>query len=134
MIERFEADGTDRTLNPFEETFLNSSKQGKSCAYLESHIQTLRDTGHTGNAKCYFETFRLLKYYDGKLNQRLLEECRPVKVKRMFLFMAEKARHAWFEVLGLNRIGLGCGMRVIAKGGVYDKEVPNHDSGRTEKD
>ena len=82
----------------------------------------MRDTGHTGNAKCYFETFRLLKYYDGKLNQRLLEEYRPVKVKRLFLFMAEKARHAWFEALDLDRIDLGSGKRVIAKGGVYNKK------------
>lgn len=33
---------------PVEETFLNPSKQGKFCAYLESRIQTLQDTGHTG--------------------------------------------------------------------------------------
>ena len=60
IIEKFEIDGIDWTLNQFEETFLNPSKQGKFCAYLENHIQTLRDTGHTGNAKCYFETLRLL--------------------------------------------------------------------------
>ena len=54
--------------------------------------------------------------------QRLLEGCRSVKVKRLFLFMAEKARHAWFESLDLDRIDLGSGKRVIAKGGVYDKK------------
>ena len=74
IIEKFEIDGIDWTLNQFEETFLNPSKQGKFCAYLENHIQTLRDTGHTGNAKCYFETLRLLKYYDGKLSQRLFSD------------------------------------------------------------
>ena len=36
--------------------------------------------------------------------------------------MAEKARHAWFEALDLDRIDLGSGKRVIAKGGVYDKK------------
>lgn len=54
--------------------------------------------------------------------QRLLEECRSVKVKRLFLFMAEKARHAWFEALDLDKVDLGSGKRVIAKGGVYDKK------------
>ena len=44
-----------------------------------------------------------------------LEECRSVKVKRLFLFMAEKARHAWFEALDLDRIDLGSGKRVIPK-------------------
>lgn len=62
IIEKFEIDGIDWTLNQFEDAFLNPSKQGKFCAYLENHVQTLRDTGHTGNAKCYFETLRLLKY------------------------------------------------------------------------
>lgn len=35
IIEKFEIDGIDWTLNQFEETFLNPSKQGKFCAYLE---------------------------------------------------------------------------------------------------
>ena len=74
IIEKFEIDGIDWTLNQFEDAFLNPSKQGKFCAYLENHVQTLRDTGHTGNAKCYFETLRLLKYYDSKLNQRLFSD------------------------------------------------------------
>ena len=36
--------------------------------------------------------------------------------------MVEKARHAWFVALDLDRIDLGSGKRVIAKGGVYDKK------------
>ena len=36
--------------------------------------------------------------------------------------MAEKALHAWFEALDLDRIDLGSGKRVITKGGVYDKK------------
>lgn len=52
------------------------------------------------------------------LVQQLLEDCTSVKVKRMFLFMAEKARHRWFSKLDLSRISLGSGTRSFAKGGV----------------
>lgn len=52
------------------------------------------------------------------LVQQLLENCTSVKVKRLFLFMAEKARHCWFSKLDLSRISLGSGTRSFAKGGV----------------
>ncbi len=62
------------------------------------------------------------------LVQRLLEDCTSVKIKRMFLYMAEKARHRWFAKLDLSRISLGSGTRSFAKGGVkitaYDIVVP----------
>lgn len=54
--------------------------------------------------------------------QALLEECRSVKVKRLFLFMAEKAGHSWFDALDLSRIDLGSGKREIVKGGAYDSK------------
>ena len=69
-----------------------------------------------------YYVMEMLSILPPKNVQRLLEECRSVKVKRLFLFMAEKARHAWFEALDLDRIDLGSGKRVIAKGGVYDKK------------
>ena len=110
IIEKFEIDGIDWTLNQFEETFLNPSKQGKFCAYLENHIQTLRDTGHTGNAKCYFETLRLLKYYDGKLSQRLFSDIDLRYVRGFDMFLQKRSccgntRKFYFKALRaiLNR-------------------------------
>lgn len=62
------------------------------------------------------------------LVQRLLEDCTSVKVKRLFLYMAEKARHRWFTKLDLTRISLGSGTRSFIKGGVkipaYDIVIP----------
>lgn len=62
------------------------------------------------------------------LVQQLLENCTSVKVKRLFLYMAEKARHRWFAKLDLSRIFLGSGTRSLAKGGVkindYDIVIP----------
>ena len=69
-----------------------------------------------------YYVMEMLSILPPKNVQRLLEECRSVKVKRLFLFMAEKARHAWFEALDLDKIDLGSGKRLIAKGGVYDKK------------
>lgn len=51
--------------------------------------------------------------------QTLLEQCRSIKVKRLFLFMAEKAGHAWFKHLDTRTIDLGHGKRSLADGGVY---------------
>lgn len=62
------------------------------------------------------------------LVQQLLENCTSVKVKRMFLYMAEKARHRWFTKLDRSRISLGSGTRSYAKNGVkigaYDIVIP----------
>lgn len=62
------------------------------------------------------------------LVQQLLETCTSVKVKRMFLYMAEKARHRWFAKLDRSRISLGSGTRSYAKNGVkiaaYDIVIP----------
>ncbi|GAP73441.1 type IV toxin-antitoxin system AbiEi family antitoxin [Candidatus Symbiothrix dinenymphae] len=54
------------------------------------------------------------------LLQVLLEECKSVKVKRLFLYMAEKAGHVWLNDLDLSRISLGTGKRAIVEKGVYN--------------
>ncbi len=51
--------------------------------------------------------------------QTLLEKCQSVKVKRLFLYLAEKAGHSWFQYLNLDRIEIGSGKRSIVKGGVF---------------
>jgi len=56
------------------------------------------------------------------LLQSLLESCSSVRVKRLFLFMAWKARHPWYPFLNLRAIDLGSGDRSIVKGGVYVSE------------
>lgn len=54
-----------------------------------------------------------------KLLQPLLEQCNSVKVKRLFLYMAEKAGHDWFKRLDTKKTDLGAGDRALTKGGVY---------------
>jgi hypothetical protein len=54
-----------------------------------------------------------------KLLQPLLEQCGSVKVKRLFLYMAEKTGHDWFKRLDTAKFDLGAGARTVTKGGVY---------------
>ncbi|MDR0574024.1 MAG: type IV toxin-antitoxin system AbiEi family antitoxin [Tannerella sp.] len=56
------------------------------------------------------------------LVQQLLEKCKSVKIRRLFLYMAEKAGHAWFKYLDLSKIDLGSGKRAIVKNGVYNSK------------
>jgi hypothetical protein len=52
--------------------------------------------------------------------QTLLEACTSVKVKRLFLFFADRHRHAWLPRIDTSRVDLGSGKRVLVKGGKLD--------------
>ncbi|MBP9777554.1 MAG: type IV toxin-antitoxin system AbiEi family antitoxin [Rickettsiaceae bacterium] len=54
--------------------------------------------------------------------QLLLEHCNSIKVKRLFLCLAERSQHAWLSKLDLSKIDLGEGKRVIGAGGKYDSK------------
>lgn len=54
--------------------------------------------------------------------QSLLESCRSIKVKRLFLHMAAIYNHSWFKLLDESSIDLGSGKREIIKGGKLDKK------------
>lgn len=49
--------------------------------------------------------------------QQLLEACRSVKVKRLFLVLAEQANHPWLKKLDLKRMSFGKGKRQFVFGG-----------------
>ncbi len=55
-----------------------------------------------------------------KLVQQILENCTSVKVKRMFLYMAKRAKHRWYGKLDISKIDLGSGIRSYVKGGVKE--------------
>lgn len=54
--------------------------------------------------------------------QKMLEACRSVRVKRVFLLLARQCGHAWYQRLDLTRIDLGKGKRQIIQGGRLDKQ------------
>ena len=61
--------------------------------------------------------------------QELLENCKSIKVKRLFLHFAEKANHSWSKYLDLSKINLGIGNRSLVESGIlvskYKLVLPN---------
>ena len=51
--------------------------------------------------------------------QQLLENTGNIKIKRLFLYMAQKAGHEWFNRLDKSKIELGTGKQKLAENGVY---------------
>ena len=74
-----------------------------------------RETFH--QADMLFEGLRNLS--PRKL-QPLLQACRSVKVKRLFLWFAERHQPPWLKMLDCGGIDLGKGKRMLAKGGKLD--------------
>lgn len=68
--------------------------------------------------ECY-QLFEGLANLRPRLLQDLLELCNSVKVKRLFLYMAHKAKHQWLSFIDLSKISLGHGDRSVVKGGIY---------------
>ena len=60
--------------------------------------------------------------------EKLLLDCRSVKVKRLFFFFADRHQHAWLPRLNKEAIDLGKGKRLLVRGGalntVYQITVP----------
>lgn len=56
------------------------------------------------------------------LVQQLLEKCTSIKVKRLFLYMAEKAGHSWFRALNPSKVDLGKGIRNISATGRFNNK------------
>jgi len=52
--------------------------------------------------------------------QRLLEACRSIKVKRLFLYMAEKKDRTWLSKVDFSKVDLGKGKRMIVPHGRFD--------------
>lgn len=51
--------------------------------------------------------------------QLLLEEAEHYRVRRLFLYIAEKAGHTWFDDLDVSRIDIGSHKHQLVKDGVY---------------
>ncbi|MBO6623159.1 type IV toxin-antitoxin system AbiEi family antitoxin domain-containing protein [Gracilimonas sediminicola] len=54
--------------------------------------------------------------------QMLLADCNSIKVKQLFLYLAEKYDHNWLKRLDVSEIDLGKGKRQVIKGGIFNKK------------
>lgn len=48
---------------------------------------------------------------------QILVACSQIKTKRLFMWLAERHGHAWFQKLDMEKIDLGSGKRMLVKGG-----------------
>ncbi len=105
--------------------FILSSRE-RAIMEMVSHLD-LKDSFET--LERYFEGLLNLR---GSLVQKLLENCSSIKVKRVFLYMADKLKLPVMKNLNTRRIQLGQGKRVISKKGKLDKiyniTVPVYDN------
>lgn len=67
-----------------------------------------------------------------RMLQELLAQCRSVKVKRLFMYLAEECNHVWVKKLDVSKVNFGKGKRMIVQGGRFDSKynitVPVTDS------
>jgi hypothetical protein len=80
------------------------------CLYLAPKAQPILEV---------FELMEGLNNLRPAVVQALLEGCNSVKVKRLFLYLADKAGHDWLAYLKLDKVDLGSGKRAIVSDGVY---------------
>jgi hypothetical protein len=117
---------TEFELKNFSIRISGAARAMMECIYLSREKQDL--------IECY-ELMEGLNNLRPDQVQTLLEKCGSVKVKRLFLYLAEKAGHSWLSFLNLAQIDLGGGKRSVARGGVFiekyritvPKELENHD-------
>jgi hypothetical protein len=83
------------------------------CLYLVPRKQDLIECYH------FMESMNNVR---PEVVQELLESCQSVKVKRLFLYLAEKVNHNWFKKLTIERIDLGKGKRSIILNGCYNSK------------
>lgn len=88
----------------------NPARAIMECLYLAPQSQQLLGA---------FELMEGLNNLRPTVVQELLEHCKSVKVKRLFLYMADKASHEWFNHIKVTKVDLGSGKRAIVQGGVY---------------
>ena len=70
----------------------------------------------------YIDLYMLMEQLTGLrvyIVQQLLEQLTSYRAKRMFIYMAEKANHAWWEEVDISKIDLGSSKIYYSKMGKY---------------
>ncbi len=86
-------------------------------AILEFLLNLTADEAGYEHASLVFEGLGTLR---PDVVRSLLVACASVKVKRLFLHLAEKHAQPWFKQLDLTKVSLGSGKRVLVAGGRLD--------------
>ena len=102
-LEQYDYNGAHLLISSPERAFME-------CLLLSPEQFSLMDS---------FYVIEMMTTLRPALVQLLLEKCSSIKVKRLFLYMAEKAGHPWFRSLDISNINLGNGVRNISATGRF---------------
>lgn len=90
---------------------LNYSTQERA---LLEYLDDVSDSVSFDRADKYMESATIFR---PSVMMVLLQACKRIRTKRLFLWLAERHHHAWFDKLDTSLVDLGSGKRVIYKGG-----------------
>lgn len=90
IIKELEREGKNWTLNQFEDIFLNKDTESNVLNYFQELVETLRETGHHGNANCYQRTLRMLTLFDSKFHKRVFLEIDYKYVNQFNIFLEKR--------------------------------------------
>jgi len=113
---------TQTNLLPADMAVRETTTSGSSVLASSPERAILEALHLTPNQIDLIETYHILeslRTLRPKVMQSLLEACTSIKVKRLFLMMADQAGLPVMEHLDLSSISLGSGDRTITPGGVY---------------
>lgn len=122
------ADTFDRTIKPFE---TNMFARVFASEILIDDVNLLVAAPEQAFMEClllapsqynYLDLFYIMEQLTSlraDVVQTLLETMKSIRVKRMFLYMAEKSGHYWHETLNLSKIDLGTAKLQLTDNGVY---------------
>lgn len=126
-------DEWDMTAKNVVTIFLGSDMQGVETMNVEQHellvssperaiLECLHLPDSSSSLLDIYYIMESLTTLRPKLVQTLLESCSSQKVKRLFLYMAEKANHPWFKALNPTNVNIGTSRLMITPTGKYIKK------------
>lgn len=122
------ADYFDRTIKPFETNMFTTIQT--STVKVEG-VNLLVSSPEQAFMECmllapdrygYMDLYYIMEQLTSlraDVVQTLLETIKNLRVKRMFLYMAEKAGHYWFEMLDMVKIDIGTSKLQLVENGIY---------------
>lgn len=120
----------DMTVKNTVTTFLGSGMRGVETMVIDRHellvssperaiLECLHLPGSSSSLLDIYYIMESLTTLRPQLVQALLESCTSQKVKRLFLYMAEKANHPWVKAITMSNVNIGTSRLMITPTGKY---------------
>ncbi|HIZ87548.1 MAG TPA: site-specific integrase [Candidatus Coprenecus pullistercoris] len=118
VLRDFDSGRIDWTLNQFETAYVGKVSKGRVRDYFGGLIDTLRETGHIGNAICYSRTMHMMELFDNRLDKKVFPEIDIKYVKAFDIFLQKRGCR------GNTRKYYLKALRAVLNKAIQDKEAP----------